>query len=229
MKQYSIVESQIHVTLCSTYLLNNKNHNTCFLTIGFYRLWFNRMSKIKSVLFGDTILRHPGFPKIWFDSLHVRMFSFFPDIFTSLSGFSDIYSPLLLGRRVCSEVQINSTRFLADYFFGGKFDKTLSHKLEPSSSPHPLINLSKLCNIMLKNLQQIVIVHTQVLYKSTKFQTWFTVFVKFDVIFAVFVKNVSFAKVSSSNVLFKNFRYTVAVLHHWSKLLTCSFWGVHFS
>ena len=31
---------QIHVTLCPTYLLNDKNYNTCFLTICFYKLCF---------------------------------------------------------------------------------------------------------------------------------------------------------------------------------------------
>ena len=34
---------QIHVTLCSTYLLNDKNHNTCFLTICFYKLCLVRL------------------------------------------------------------------------------------------------------------------------------------------------------------------------------------------
>ena len=29
---------QIHVTLCSTYLLNDKNYNICFMTTCFYRL-----------------------------------------------------------------------------------------------------------------------------------------------------------------------------------------------
>ena len=39
IKQYSIAHGQINVTLCLTYLLNNKSQNTCFLTICFYRLW----------------------------------------------------------------------------------------------------------------------------------------------------------------------------------------------
>ena len=30
--------SEIHVTSCSTYLLNDKNFNTCFITIYFYKL-----------------------------------------------------------------------------------------------------------------------------------------------------------------------------------------------
>ena len=34
------MHGKIHVTLCSTYLLNNRNCNTCFLTICFYRLCF---------------------------------------------------------------------------------------------------------------------------------------------------------------------------------------------
>ena len=33
----NIVHSRIHVTLCSTYLMNDKNYNTCFLIICFYR------------------------------------------------------------------------------------------------------------------------------------------------------------------------------------------------
>ena len=37
-KRCSIMYGQIHVTLCSTYLLNSKNYYTCFLTICFYRL-----------------------------------------------------------------------------------------------------------------------------------------------------------------------------------------------
>ena len=42
IKQYSIVQDQIHVTLCSTYLLlNNKNYDTCFPAMCFYRLWYN--------------------------------------------------------------------------------------------------------------------------------------------------------------------------------------------
>ena len=32
----NIVHGQVHVILCSTYLLNNKNFNTCFLTICSY-------------------------------------------------------------------------------------------------------------------------------------------------------------------------------------------------
>ena len=36
--QSNIVQGQIHLTLCSTCLLNNKNYNICFLTISFYRL-----------------------------------------------------------------------------------------------------------------------------------------------------------------------------------------------
>ena len=34
---------QIHVTLCSTYLLNDKNYNTRFLTICFYKLSLVRL------------------------------------------------------------------------------------------------------------------------------------------------------------------------------------------
>ena len=34
---------QIHVTLCSTYLLNDKNYNIYFLTICFYRLCLVRL------------------------------------------------------------------------------------------------------------------------------------------------------------------------------------------
>ena len=41
IKQYSILHGQIHMTLCSKYLLNNKNYNTCFLTIYFYRPCLN--------------------------------------------------------------------------------------------------------------------------------------------------------------------------------------------
>ena len=33
IKQYSIAQGQIHVTLCSTYVLNNKNYNTYLLNV----------------------------------------------------------------------------------------------------------------------------------------------------------------------------------------------------
>ena len=39
--QCSIVQGQVNVTLCSTYFLNNKIYNRCFLTICFCRLWFH--------------------------------------------------------------------------------------------------------------------------------------------------------------------------------------------
>ena len=35
----NIAQGQIHVILCSTYLLNNNSYNTCFLQICFYREW----------------------------------------------------------------------------------------------------------------------------------------------------------------------------------------------
>ena len=34
---------QTHMTLCSTYLLNDKNYNACFLTICFYKLCLVRL------------------------------------------------------------------------------------------------------------------------------------------------------------------------------------------
>ena len=54
MKQYSIVHGQIHVTLCSTFLLNNKNYNTCFLTICFFRLY----SELVNVFGGSYMVRY---------------------------------------------------------------------------------------------------------------------------------------------------------------------------
>ena len=48
IKQYSIVHSKIHVTLCSIHFLNNKSYNTCFLTICFYRP--SLISKVKGKL-----------------------------------------------------------------------------------------------------------------------------------------------------------------------------------
>ena len=38
----SLVHGQIHVSLSSTYFLNNENYNTFFLTTGFYiQVWIN--------------------------------------------------------------------------------------------------------------------------------------------------------------------------------------------
>ena len=42
------MHGKIHVTFSSTYLLNNKSYNTCFLTTCFYTLWI--ISKVKGKL-----------------------------------------------------------------------------------------------------------------------------------------------------------------------------------
>ena len=48
----SIVHGQIHVTFCSTYLLNNKHYNTCFYAMDaeYYCGYVNRMRNLKKLL-----------------------------------------------------------------------------------------------------------------------------------------------------------------------------------